>query len=233
MNHDSIGSRLVALIVKPGQAMTWVGERPQWLVAAVLVMLLVGVFSALVSHISGPEQLELMRDTRFGRMMSEEDYQAQYEEALAPSPGKRVINGLSAAIGIAIVSIIYGVVYLLFAKLAGGAVTFKQALGITFWASLIPQGLGSIIKLPIVLAKGSLLEASIGLAALAPGADLLSFQYQFLMYFGDFLSWWGLAVTVIGFQKVCGFSGGKATVVVVVPWLVLSGLLFGLGRLFI
>jgi len=233
MNGDNLGSRLWALIVKPGLAMEWVRERPQWLVAAVILFVVISLFTAATTHIAGPEQMELMRDTRFGQMMSEEDWEHDYQEALSPSPTKRLINGLTGGFGVCIVIFFYGLFFLLFSKLAGGTGSFKQIMGVNFWASIIPYVLGTLVKLPLIFAKQTVVGVSIGLAALTPNADLMSATYQALMYFGDFFSWWGIVVLIIGFEKVNEFSRGKAATVVILPWLLLTGVLFGLGRLFV
>jgi hypothetical protein len=209
MDGDSVLSRLLGVFFSPGRAMAAVRERPLWLAAALIIVVITGVFSALTQHISAPEQMELMRDTKLFRMMPEEDYQQQY-----------------------IIIFIYGLLYLLFGKLAGGLGTFKQVMGVTFWAGIIPYGLGYLIRLPIVFAKHSIVEVSLGLAAFAPGADLISAKYQFLYFFGDLFVWWGLVVTAIGFAKVHGFQTGKAFTVTVLPWLLFTGFMFGLSRMF-
>jgi hypothetical protein len=232
MDGDSVLSRLLGVFFSPGRAMAAVRERPLWLAAALIIVVITGVFSALTQHISAPEQMELMRDTKLFRMMPEEDYQQQYNDSFDPSPVKRLIGGLSGGVMSWIIIFIYGLLYLLFGKLAGGLGTFKQVMGVTFWAGIIPYGLGYLIRLPIVFAKHSIVEVSLGLAAFAPGADLISAKYQFLYFFGDLFVWWGLVVTAIGFAKVHGFQTGKAFTVTVLPWLLFTGFMFGLSRMF-
>jgi len=233
MSNDNLGSRLVALIVKPGLLMEWVRERPQWLLAALVLLVVTGLFSALTIQISGPEQLELMRDTRFGQMMSDEEWETQYEENLNPTPTKRLTHALTSGVGTLFIVFIYGVLYLLFSKLAGGQGSFKQILGVTFWATIIPFALGALVRLPLIFAKQSVFGVSIGLAALAPNLELTSALYQALVAFGDFFVWWGLVVTIIGFEKVNDFTRGKAATVVIMPWLLITIALYGLGRLFV
>jgi hypothetical protein len=233
MTGDNLVTRLWALVVKPGLAMEWVRERPQWLLAGLILFVTISIYSAAIIHISAPEQMELMRDTRLGRLTPAEDWQQSYEESLDPTPVKRLIHGLSGGIGVWIILFIYGLLFLLFSKLAGGPGSFKQIMGVAYWAMIIPYVLGSLVKLPLIIAKQSVMGVSIGLAALAPEADLLSAKYQALMYFGDFFMWWGLVLMIIGYQKVNDFSRAKAAIVVVLPWLLVTGALYGLGRLFV
>jgi hypothetical protein len=213
--------------------MEWVRDRPLWLVAGLILIVVVGGFSALTSHIAGPEQMELMRETRFGRMMPEEDWQAQYEKSLNPSTMDRLGSGLGGGATTWVITFIYGLIYLLFGKLAGGTGSFKQVMGVTFWGGVIPYGLGYLVRLPLVFAKQSLVEVSPSLAILAPGADVISFKFQALTFFTDFFVWWGLVIVIIGFQKIHGFGRGQSATVAILSWLLVTGAMFGLNRLFI
>jgi hypothetical protein len=198
-----------------------------------MAVLFIGIFYALTVQIAEPERLELYRDTRMMQSLSDEQWQEQYDRSLDPTAVDRLKASIGAAVGVWFVTFIYGLFYLLFGKLAGGTGNFKQVMGVTFWAVLIPYGLGSLLKFPLVMAKQSVMEVSLGLAALAPNAEILSTPYQALYFFGDLFVWWGLVVTIIGFQKIHDFTGGKAATVVLMPWLLITGALFGLNMLFI
>jgi hypothetical protein len=232
MSGDNLLARLWAVFARPGQAMEWVRGNPRWLMAGLLLAILGAFYAVITMPIAGPEQLELMRDTRMFRMLSDEDWQVRYEESLDPTPVRRVTTGIGAAVASFVIVLIYGLIYLLFGKLAGGTGTFKQVMGVTFWAYIIPGGLGNLLRIPLIFAKQSVMEVSLGLAALAPKENLLSAGYQALYYFGDFFVWWALVVTIIGFQKVHDISRGQAAVVTILPWLLVTGAMYGLGRIF-
>ncbi len=190
------------------------------------------VFTALTTHISGPEGLEMVRETKIGQMMPADQWQQQYEDSLAPSPVKRLIDGVSAGAGIWIYNFILAAVLALFAKLAGGAGTFKQTLGVVFWAMLIPSVLVLVLRLPLIFLQQTVMGTNLGLAALAMDAERTSLIYQVLVSFGDFLTWWALAVIVIGFRQAHAFSRVTAITVAVMPWLLLTAAGVGIGRLF-
>ncbi len=233
MERESLFSRLIAVFTSPDRAMEQVRESPRWLPAALLIVLVMGVFTALTTQIASPEQLELMRDSRLMRMMDEEQFQEQYERALSPTIASRVTAGVFAGIGTVIVTFIFVLVFLLFSKLAGGQGSFAQVLGVTYWSFLIPYGLGSLLRLPLVFAKQSVIGVSFSPAVLMSGADPLSAGYQAAYYFGDLFMWWGLVVMIVGFRKIHGFSGGQAAATVILPWLLVTGAMFALGRIFI
>jgi hypothetical protein len=230
--NDSLWQRLRDLVVAPRRLMEGVGTAPRWWVPGLLIFLVIGGFSWVAAPISGPEQLELMRDSKIMRLMTEDVWQQQYEQALDPEPGKRALQALGAGFSGWIMIILFGFILGFFVRMSGGQGTFKQALGVVSWASLIPFGIGPLVKLPLVLKTESVYKVTIGLAALIPDRDPSSALSQVLMTYGDFFTWWGLAVLVVGFSAVFGLSRNSATVAVLLPWALASAIPLGIGLLF-
>jgi hypothetical protein len=210
-----------------------IGAAPRWWHAGLLVFVAIAAVTWLTLPITGPEQLELMRDSRFMRMMPEDVWQQQYEEALDPTPAKRALNALGGGFSMWVMVLVFGFVLGFFARMGGGAGTFKQALGIVSWGALIPYVLGTLIRAPLVLATESAYRVTIGLAALAPGLEPTSPLFMVLATFGDFFTWWGLFVLVLGFERVFAMGRGAAAVAVLLPWVLLQGALLGVQMLFV
>ena len=230
--NDSFLGRLSDLLAKPGRCMANVAENPRWWQPGLLIFVTMAVFTWLVAPISGPEQLEMMRDSRIMQMMSEADWQAQYDQALDPPPLQRALSSLGAGFTTWIMVLIFGFILGFFARMGGGQGTFKQALGVVSWGALIPFVLATFIKMPLVMITGSIFQVNLGLAALVPGIEPSSALFQILSTYGDFLSWWGLAVLVIGFQKAFGMGRNGALVSVLLPWALCSAIPVGLAILF-
>jgi len=230
--NDGFGARFKALIARPREFAAMVKARPTWLAPALVMVGLLGLYTGAVSHIAGPEQMEVMRDSKLMRMMPEDKWQEEYEKAAAPTVVKRVTNGVAAGVFTGIFAVVLAAVLNLFAKLSGGKGRFKQMLSLVFWTGVIPFGFGSILKYGLVLAKESVMGVSLGLAALMPSPDFKSLPYQLLTTFGDFTMWWALALLVIGVEVVYELRRGSAAVVVLLPWALLSGVGVIIGRLF-
>jgi hypothetical protein len=230
--NDGFAARFKALITQPRALGAMIKERPRWLVPALVMLGVMWLFTGAVTHISTPEQLELMRDSKIMQMMPEEQWQEQYRESLTPTMLKRVGDGAGGGIAVCISAVILAAVLNLFAKLSAGRGRFKQMLALVFWTGLIPYGLATVLKYALVLAKESVVGVSIGLAALVPDPDYTSALYQFLLTFGDFTMWWALAALVLGVEVVYELRRGTAAVVVLLPWALLSGVALVLGRLF-
>lgn len=230
--NRSLFQNLRDLVAAPRRLMEAVGAAPRWWVPGLMIFLVIAAFSWVTAPISGPERLELMRDSKFARMMPEDVWQQQYEQAMDPAPGKRVLESLGAGFSGWIMVLIFGFILGFFVRMSGGRGTFKQALGVVSWASLIPFGLGPVVKLPLVLTTESVVKVNIGLAALVPGQDTTSALTQVLTTYGDFFTWWGLGILVVGFSTVFGLNRNSAVVAVLVPWALASAIPLAIGLMF-
>ena len=231
MNDNFLG-RLSDLVMKPARLMDNVGLAPRWWQPALIVFVLISGFSYLTLPISAPEQLEMMRDSKLMQMMPEAQWQDQYDAAMNISPAKRLLQSAGAAFTTIIMMVIFSLIIGFFARMSGGQGTFRQALGLGSWSALIPFGIASCVKLPLVLATESVFAVNLGLAALLPDGDPTSPLYQVLMTYGDLFTWWGLVVLVIGYRQVFGLTGRAAAVSVILPWALLSMIPLGMSLLF-
>ena len=228
--QDSLAGRLTDLIVKPARLMEHVAERPQWYVPGLILVVIMGIFTWVVQPITGPEQMELTRDSKMMQFMTEEQWQQQYEAALDPSAKARTFAALGAGVWTFVMVVLFGLVLGFFARMSSGTGTMKQSLGVVAWSSLIPFGVAMLIKAPLILITESMYSVQLGLAAFIPNAEPMSPIYQVLTTYGDFFTWWGLVLLVIGFERVHGLTRGAAVASVLLPWALTMAvpLVFGL-----
>lgn len=230
--NDTFFGRLTDLIAKPSRLMQNVGASPRWWQPGLLIFLLICGFSYVTIPVSAPEQLEMMRDSKLMQMMPEDEWQEQYDAAMNMPPAKRLFQSVGAGLTTWVMVILFSFILGFFARMSGGQGTFRQALGIGSWSALIPFGLASIVKMPLVLATESVFAVNIGLAALLPGGDPGSVPYQVLVTYGDLFTWWGLVVMIIGYQIVFRMTQKAAAVSVILPWILLAAIPLGLTLLF-
>lgn len=230
--NDSFFGRLSDLIAKPSRLMDNVGLNPRWWGAGLLTLVLVGGFTYLTMPISAPEQMEMMRDSKLMQMMPEDQWQEQYDATLNVPQDKRIWQSVGAGLATWVMALLFSLILGFFARMGGGQGTFRQAMGIGVWASVITFGFASVVKLPLVLATESVFSVNLGLAALLPDGDPSTALYKVLMTYGDLFTWWGLIVLVIGFRQVFGMSQRSAAVSVILPWILLSAVPLGISLLF-
>nr|MEE4266957.1 YIP1 family protein [Candidatus Krumholzibacteria bacterium] len=217
---DPLLQRFADLITKPGRLMENVGRKTHLWLPYLLVFVVMSGFMWLVAPIMNPEQIEMSRDSKLMQMVPEEVRQEQYEQALNPSPGRRALQASQAGLFVVIQMMLLALLLGFFVKLSGGTGKMVQSMGVVAWAGLIPMVLGPLLTLPIILQTESFFGTSIGLAALLPDGDPSSLLYKVLYMFGDFFTWWGVFLLVIGYQKVFGLSRSASATTVVLIWFV-------------
>jgi hypothetical protein len=217
---DPLLGRFSDLIVKPGRLMENVGHRTLLWVPYLLVFVIMFGYMWMISPIMNPEQIEMSQDSKLMQMIPEEVREQQYEQALNPSTGQRLGQALQGAFFVLVQMILLALLLGWFVKLSGGTGRIVQSMGIVAWGALIPMGLGPLLTLPIILQTESFFGTSIGLAALLPDGDPSSMLYKVLYMFGDFFTWWGVALLVIGYKRVYGLSQGAAATTVILVWFV-------------
>lgn len=218
---DPLWGRLADLFLKPGRLMDNVGLRPRLWVPYLLILVVMAGFMWRVSPIVNAEVMEMTRDSRLMQLLPQDaldQVEERYEQALNPTPRQRLGFALQTALGSVIQTMLLGLLLGAFVKLSGGTGRLAQALGITAWAGLLPLVAGVLVAWPIVLHNESVMGTSLGLAALFTDLEPDSVAFQLLRAYGDFFTWWGVALLVIGFQRVYGLSRNAALATVVPVW---------------
>jgi Yip1-like protein len=191
-----------------------------------------GRVKGMKMHISGQEQLDLMKDTRIGQMLDEDEWQARYDNLLNMTVKDRVLQGAQAGIATLFSLLVMCMIYLLVSRIAGGLGSFAQVLGVTFWSGVVGTGLASVVKLPLILLKGSSLDVVLGPAVFFSSRGVTDFWFQ-LFSLLDLFTIWSVVLVAIGFEKIHDFERPKALTVSISASLVVGLIMFGLGRLFV
>lgn len=220
--------RLFLLFRRPSRLMDDIGRHPSWWQPLLLVLVTIVGFSWTVMPITVVEQADGMRTSVFSRFVPEEDLQEIVDESLALTPSKRAKQALIDGVVTIVLVVLFGLVLGLFAQLSGGQVRYDQALGLCTWSAVPVYVFGILAKVPLVFATESVRRPSIGLAALVPNADVGSLQFNVLYNFGDFFTWWGLALVVLGFRRVFGLPTMPAVLSVVLPWIIMLAFFVGI-----
>ena len=221
MNDHFLG-RLSDLVLNPSRLMENVKENPRWWQPVLLILILLSLFTYFTMPIAGPEQMEVMRDGKLMSLLSEADWQEQYDATLNMSESKRIMQSVIGGVSAALMVMVFCFVIGFFARMSGGVGSKSQGMGVGTWAALIPFGIASLVKLPLILMTESVYAVNLGLAALLPESDPTAPLYLVLATYGDLVTLWGVVVMVIGFQKVYSMSRNSAAISVVMPWILLS-----------
>jgi hypothetical protein len=141
---------------------------------------------------------------------------------------RQVLSGVGGAVFSGIMILIIAAVLKGVASVAGGQVGFRRLFSFVSYSSVI-SALGSLIKVPLVQAKGSI-DVRTSLAALAPSLDLRSPLAVVLGSFDIFIIWQVVALC-FGFSVLSGFDIKKSSGIVVGLWAILMLIRIGLSSL--
>lgn len=217
--------RLIGVLFSPVDTLRQIAERPDWLVALiVMIVFSVAAYFVVAPHLDLETTLREQFEARGG--IDQEMIDRQVEMALK-------ISKYTAPIQIVFIPIMYVViaaVFLLAFKLMGGEGTFKQFFSVTIY-SWVPQILKAIASSIIIATRGkmtapemeSLVKSNLGFLADQKSAPI---PFAFLSSI-DIFNIWMVVLLVIGLSFGARVSRGKAAGVVVALWIVI--ILFKIG----
>ena len=224
---DFIPERFWDLFVNPGRLMKNVGYRPQWWIAGLLILIINGVAITWEGPVLLKEYREHPKSSLMNSLITEDDLLEKLEKSVGDSEGNKlstvISQGMNSWAGTLVFSLILG----FFVKMAGGKGSFSQALGVVHWAALIPYGVGTLIKLALVLSTGKYAAISLGPAYFLPDESVGTFFFILLDSFFDFTILWGLIVVVIGFGTVFKLDRTPSALSVFMPWALITAVMTG------
>ncbi len=219
---------VVKVFTDPQKAFEQVKAKPTWLLP-ILISIIVGLaFTYLTQDI----QAEMQRDF----IMESERYTEEQKDMILENmenPGafmKNVMPALGvvvwsfvAPLGIALGMLIFG------NFIFGGQSTFKMNFVVAAWAGLI-GALEALIKLPLVLAKGSM-HVYTSLAVFMDPSEFKTVTFGILNLV-DIFSIWKIIVYAIGFSVIYKFARNKGYITLVVLYLIYGFAAIGFTQLF-
>ncbi len=231
MESSALG-RLISVLVSPSKAFEALRERPTWLLALLVLIILGVVGTALVSgKIDYPQMIQDSIEAQ-GRDVPEAQMEGIIDFYEKFGPVMSIAGSFVPIIGYLLIALVFLVVL----KMFGGSLTFGQSFATTLHA-MMPQAVKGILSIPVILGKsefsflelrsGSILKSNVG--AFAPeetGPVMLA-----LLSSLDIFTIWTVALMVIGFAIVARVSKGTAAVAGISLWLLWILIKTGLATL--
>jgi len=186
-----------------------------WLPVLITVVVGMGIALYTVPNFIAPMQADAVREAVMERGGTEADVQ----QAMGVTGAMMVPMSLVGVIvaTFAIVFIAAGIVHLLM-KMVGGKGRFRHARAVVAWSMLITT-LGSLVKLPMMIAKKSMIVET-GPSLFLKGLEPSDRLFKFLSSFDIFTIWW-MVVMLVAMAVVYRVSRGKSAVAVAVLWILM------------
>ncbi|NIA31796.1 MAG: hypothetical protein GWP06_18035 [Actinobacteria bacterium] len=204
-------SRIIGIFTSPGRTAEAIGAKPNWLVPAIIIILLMLLFTYLAKPVIIQETV-----TRVQQMMESKGVpQDQIDTMLnriQTSMGIRMFAGVTVTTALGI--FIWAAVWLFISNIVLGAqASYAQMLGINVYRYFITT-IGLLIKLPIMLSKQTM-NVHFSLATFLPDGQKTTFLYKILMQV-ELFNIWAIVVLSIGIAVVSKLDTKR-----VWPWVVL------------
>jgi hypothetical protein len=224
---------LTGIFFEPSRTFEALRERPRFLVAAIIIIVLTMAVTFLVFN--KIDYAAFMRDQITKGPRGDQMTPEQIDTAVGfwTGPIGKVVIYVFPIIGVAVFVAAGGALYLLGSMLMGGVLRYKQALSVWTYSSFAPAVLSSIVGVVVVLITpaedinpsqpGGVVRANLSIllphgSSPALGALLGSF---------DIFTFYGLFLAAVGLRKVGKISSGSAWTVAIGLWLL--GVLLKVG----
>lgn len=195
-------AKWIDVYFSPAETFTSLDRKPDWLVP----MILLAVLTVISVFLIAPQMQDMQIQAMMDRGMSEDEAYTAYETSAA---FMKYLTPVFGVIGVFLVSlIIAGIFFVVFNFMMGGESTYKKVLSVYCYIAFGVGLIGTIVRVPLVMAKNSM-EVQTSLAAFLSIDMKDQFIYKLLAKFDVFVVW-ELILFIIGFQIIYKFSRGKA-----------------------
>jgi hypothetical protein len=225
---------LSGIFFEPGRTFESLRQRPRFLVAGIILLVLSLAVTILV-----------MQKVNFGEFITRQITSGPRSEQMTDEQKQKAIAFWTGPIGKVVVYVIPFVVtiivfsagaaiYLLGVMLMGGRVSYAQALSVWIYSSFPPAILQTILAVVVLFLKpadeidlnksgGGLVVTSLG-ALLNPSSPALRAALGWF----DLFTFYGMFLAALGLRKVGKISSGSAWTLVIALWFI--GMLLSAGR---
>ena len=216
--------RWFGLYFSPSETFASIDRKPDWILPLALLSVISVVAFILLLPIIREGQIQAMMD-RQG--MTYDQAAAAMERA---GVFLKFVTPIFTLVGVWVVALaVSGVFFVVNNYVLGGESSYKKVLSVYSWSAFAVGVIGAIVRVPLVLAKGSIYVQT-SLAAFLSEDQRGTFLYRLLSKF-DLFTIWLVALLIIGFSVIYRFSRGKSAASVLTLWgiyIVLAVLLGGL-----
>jgi hypothetical protein len=204
-----LSRRFVGIYTAPSRVFEYLRESPRVLGAMVVVCVVALAATVPITNIVIQDQT--------AKMQAKPN---MTPEGIAKATQvMKVTVPITGVLGNIVIILILAGIYLFLANiLLGGATNYKKMLAAVAHVSLIGV-LSSIVRVPLILAKGTA-DVTLSPAAFLPAEQHNTFFYHLLAQC-DLFAIWMLGLSALAISVIAGVPTRKATTAVVILWVVL------------
>lgn len=228
----SFFKRLEGVFFSPTPVFRSLAEKPVWVDALVILLLLMAVFSAVVAPYSQSDRLKMFKDnTRLQERMGEARYTEMVAKMESASPSSAIVPGVAMGTTLGAIGLLFsGLILLILGRFVSTQGNFVGVLAVLVHASFIDKLLGNAVRSFLILTRKSVMQTSTSLAMLFPKIEMTSPAYIILGQL-DLFQIWMFGVLAVGLSAVFKVSLRKSLFISYGFWLLKSVVYVAIGLL--
>lgn len=206
----SLIQRIIGVFTSPSATFQAIREKPNWIVPLIILLVISIASGMLLRSVIVQEQMTKQQEMLEKRGMSQE----QIDEAMSRGEGwMRTMFYPSIILALIVITLLTSGIWLLVSNtVLGGSAKYSQLLGVVVYRGFIDT-VGGLIKLPIMLSKGTM-NVHFSLATFLSDDKSGTFLYKILQKVEVF-NVWSIAVLCLGIAVM-----SRKKVSQVWPWVV-------------
>lgn len=225
---DNSFSRLVGVLVAPGRTFESISKRPTWAVALVALLLATTVLGWVVHQHTDYHEMTTRAMEARGREVTADQLEriVSFQERFGV-----YLLGFQAVV-VAVVFLLFALLYWVVFRLVGSELTFKVGLSTLLHGS-VPAVVYCLLAAVVLMGQGDLtyvqvttrdfLASNLGFLAPADGGIVL----RTLLTGIDFFGLWSVVLLAIGYRITARVTSATASGVAIAMWLLGLGLRVG------
>lgn len=222
--------RLQGIFFSPQPTLKGISEKPVWVDALIVLLVLIGLFSFLTAPYLQKDSLQIMKgNIRMQERLGEENFNRMIERLENPSQSMVILQ----TFGIIPISFLVGLLFSSLIILVMGRFTstegkYVQVFSVLLHANFIDKILGNALRLILIFTRKSVMQTTTSLALFFPRLEVTSSAYLVLTQL-DFFQLWLFGILGFGLSHVFKIELKKALVISYTFWLLKSLLYIALG----
>ncbi|MCK4557713.1 MAG: YIP1 family protein [Candidatus Aminicenantes bacterium] len=222
--------RLQGVFFNPKDTFKAVAEKPVWLDALIVILVIITIFLVIISPYLQKDQIQVLKNNvEIQERLGEEGAEQQLK--ILESKWYRLIGLviLPSVLSIAIL-FLQPLILLAMSRMVSTEGNYKQVLSVYLHANLIDKILGSVVRLILILTRKSVMQTTTTLAIFFPRMEVTSTGFIVLSQV-DFFQLWMFGILGYGLSYVFKINTKKALFISYGFWFLKTLFNVGLGLL--
>jgi len=217
-------SRFSGTFLDPGKTFKALAEKPIWVDALIILLILAAAFSYLVAPYMQKDSVQMLEDnaSKLKQKWGEERYNQALQRTKDTSPTGLLIRSVALAPMTLLIGFLFSSLIVLgLGRLFSTQGHYLQVFSILLHANFVDKILGNALRLLLIFSRKSVLQTSTGLAVFFPKLEVTSLAYAVLGQF-DFFQLWVFGIFGLGLASIFKINPKKGLLISYGFWLIKS-----------